>query len=392
MSGSNLIKVLSIFGTRPEGIKMAPVVKELEKRSEMVHSVVCVTAQHRLMLDQVLEIFAIRPDYDLDIMREDQTLTETTVNVLTKLGSIMEREQPDWVLVQGDTTSAMATSLAAFYRRIKVGHVESGLRTWKKFAPYPEELNRKIVDAVADLHFAPTEISRLNLLKEGIESESIIVTGNTVIDALLVTASTEFMFNDCTLANIPFDTARVILVTAHRRENFGQPLRNICKALSVIARAWGPDVHIVFPVHLNSNVRETVHSLLDGIYNISLVNPLDYLTFVHVMKQSYIILTDSGGLQEEAPSLGKPVLVLRDVTERPEALKVGAVQVIGTEQETIVNATTKLLEDDEKYAQMVRALNPYGDGQASVRIVDKLLNSSSLSGIPIARNRPTPKT
>jgi UDP-N-acetylglucosamine 2-epimerase (non-hydrolysing) len=365
------LKVLCVFGTRPEAIKMAPVVKELRRHSDRLEPMVCVTAEHRLLLDQVLQLFDIQPDYDLNIILDDQTLTDTTVSVLTKVGDVLERETPDWVLVQGDTTTAMAAALASFYRKIPVGHVEAGLRTWDKLRPYPEEVNRKTVDAVSGLLFAPTEVAKANLLREGTPESSILVTGNTVIDALLDMAAREYDFERGPLARIPFANARIILVTAHRRENFGGPLRNICLALRDIATMC-PDVHIVYPVHPHRNVWEPVHSMLSGASRVALLEPMDYLSFVHLMKHSHLILTDSGGLQEEAPSLGVPVLVLRDVTERPEAVAAGTAVVVGTQRDAIVEGARRLLEDAEEYQSMARTVNPYGDGRASRRIVRAL--------------------
>lgn len=364
------MKVLSIFGTRPEAIKMAPVVKELSKHSE-IETVVCVTAQHRQMLDQVLSLFAIEPDYDLNLMQPNQSLAKLTALALTELDAVLEQEKPDWVLTQGDTTTAMVGALAAFYRQIKVGHVEAGLRTWDKFQPFPEEINRKIADAVCDLHFAPTAQSRENLLREAVNSNSIIVTGNTVIDALLEVAAKDYDWNSGELAEVPHGK-RIILVTAHRRENFGPPLHAICRALKEVA-ARIPDVQIVYPVHLNPNVQQVVRAELGGIPNITLLPPLDYLPLVQLMKASHLVLTDSGGLQEEAPGLGKPVLVLREVTERPEGVEAGTVQLVGTNKDRIVAATMRLLEDAAEYDRMARAVNPYGDGKASQRIVESLL-------------------
>jgi UDP-N-acetylglucosamine 2-epimerase len=367
---------------------MAPVIKELRKHSDKINYRVCVTAQHRQMLDQVLDLFEIKPDYDLDIMRANQSLGYVTAIVLTRLEEIIEgTEKLDYVLVQGDTTTAMAASLAAFYQRVKVGHVEAGLRTWDKSNPYPEEVNRKITDAVSDLHFAPTEQAKRNLLREGIAEEGIVVTGNTVIDALLDVVNKKFNFAGRPLENIPFDEGqppapflkgevRIILVTAHRRENLGEPLRNICQALREIAERYD-DVHIVYPVHLNPNVQRIVYSTLDGVANVSLIEPLDYQAFVHLMNRSFLVLTDSGGLQEEAPSLGKPVLVLRETTERPEAVEAGTAQLVGTSCERIVGATVKLLEDEWEYNRMAKAVNPYGDGKASQRIVACLLEKEN---------------
>jgi UDP-N-acetylglucosamine 2-epimerase (non-hydrolysing) len=364
------MKVLSIFGTRPEAIKMAPVAKQLGRRPDQFTSVVCVTAQHRQMLDQVLTLFDIRPDYDLNIMRPDQTLAQVTAGALTELDRVLRREKPDWVLTQGDTTTAMVGALAAFYHRIRVGHVEAGLRTWDKFQPFPEEINRKIADAVCDLHFAPTETSRQNLLREGVDDTSIVVTGNTVIDALLDVAGRDYDWGEGALAAVPRDK-RLILVTAHRRENFGEPLLEICAGLREIAARYS-DVHLVYPVHLNPNVRGVVFNHLGGIRNVTLLDPLEYLPLVQLMKASHLTLTDSGGLQEEAPGLGKPVLVLRDVTERPEGVEAGTVKLVGTNRRRIVEATAALLEDQAEYERMSRAVNPYGDGRASEKIVEKL--------------------
>lgn len=365
------MKVISIFGTRPEAIKMAPVVKELGKHSE-IESVVCVTAQHRQMLDQVLSLFGIEPEYDLNLMQPNQSLAKLTALALTELDAVLEKEQPDWVLTQGDTTTAMVGALAGFYRRIKVGHVEAGLRTWDRFQPFPEEVNRKIADAVCDLHFAPTTQSRDNLLRESVNSSSIIVTGNTVIDALLEVAAKEYDWNSGELAEVPHGK-KIILVTAHRRENFGAPLFEICQALKEIAARY-PELHIVYPVHLNPNVQQVVRAELGEIPNITLLAPLDYLPLVQLMKASHLVLTDSGGLQEEAPGLGKPVLVLREVTERPEGVEAGTVQLVGTDKARIAAATMRLLDDATEYDRMARAVNPYGDGKASQRIVESLLS------------------
>lgn len=370
-----MLKALCVFGTRPEAIKMAPVIKEFRKHPE-VKCRVCVTAQHREMLDQVLNLFEIEPDYDLNIMRDDQSLSYVTAEVLTELEEVIQKEKPDWLLVQGDTTTTMAATLAAFYQRVRVGHIEAGLRTWDKFRPYPEEINRKIADAVCDLHFAPTERAKENLLREGVPDESILVTGNTVIDALLDVASREFSFAGSPLEGIPFDSRRVILVTAHRRENFGEPLGNICGALLEIAERYDGDVHIVYPVHLNPHVQGPVYSIIGGVENISLIKPLDYQPFVHLMNRCYFVLTDSGGLQEEAPSLGKPVLLLREVTERPEAVEAGTVRVVGTNRECIVAEAVRLLEAAGEHQRMARAVNPYGDGHAAERIVAALLGKT----------------
>lgn len=364
------LKVLSIFGTRPEAIKMAPVVRALQQYPDEFSSVVCVTAQHRQMLDQVLKLFALQPDYDLDLMQTEQTLAQLTANVLTQLDAVLIKEQPDWVIVQGDTTTAMAAALAAFYRRIKVAHVEAGLRTGDKSQPFPEEINRVFADALADLHFAPTEFSQAHLLREGIPATNVIVTGNTVIDALLDVAARPYDWHTGELAQVPLDK-RLILVTAHRRENFGPPLDDICTALLEIAARF-PDVQLVYPVHLNPNVQRAVNTHLRGVPNITLLPPLEYLPLVQLLKQSHLVLTDSGGLQEEAPGLGKPVLVLRDVTERPEGVTAGTVKLVGTNRERIVRETVRLLTEPAEYERMAQAVNPYGDGQASARIVESL--------------------
>jgi len=378
---SRALKVLLVFGTRPEAIKMSPVIWELRRRSVHydVQAIVCVTAQHREMLDQVLTLFDIQPDYDLDLMRDNHALSELTAKVLLGVDQILTQEQPDWVLVQGDTTTAMTAALAAFYRQIKIGHVEAGLRTWNKFHPFPEEINRKITDDLADLHFAPTETARQNLQREGIDDRIIVVTGNPVIDALHWVAAQPFDWERSNLGTAALDApdTRLILVTAHRRENFGAPLENICAALREIAVRYRREVHIVYPVHLNPNVQEPVYRLLGDVPNITLVPPLDYLPLVHLMKRAYLVLTDSGGIQEEAPGLGKPVLVLREVTERPEAVEAGTVKVVGTDRERIVEETVRLLEDSAEYSRMAHAVNPYGDGHAAERIVNSLLGQLS---------------
>lgn len=368
-------KVLSIFGTRPEAIKMAPVVNELERHPEHFASRVCITAQHREMLDQVLRLFNIVPHHDLGIMKPGQDLYDITSNVLLGLRAVLAEEKPDLVLVHGDTTTTMAATLAAYYQRIRVGHVEAGLRTHNKFSPFPEEINRRVTGAVADLHFAPTTAARENLLNEGVPADAIFVTGNTVVDALLSVASR--LDNDSALAerlaaSFPFlDPAkRLILVTGHRRENFGAGFEQICLALADIARGW-PDVQILYPVHLNPNVQEPVRRILGsgGLDNIHLVEPVDYLPFVYLMRRCHLIITDSGGMQEEAPSLGKPVLVMRETTERPEAVAAGTVRLVGTDRARIVAETGALLSDAGAYAAMSRAHNPYGDGKAAERIV-----------------------
>ena len=369
------MKILTVVGTRPEAIKMAPVVKELGKYPDELQSVVCATAQHREMLDQVLGVFDIRPDYDLNVMLPGQTLSQVTANILTRLDQVVAQERPDWVLVQGDTTTVMVASLVAYYHHVRVGHVEAGLRTNDKWQPYPEEINRRLTDVLADLYFAPTERNRQNLLREGVPPEAIVVTGNTVIDALLMTVRRLKQEKDRSPKWVRNDQ-RLILVTAHRRENFGQPLIRICRALAEIAALYPSDVQLVYPVHPNPNVLGPVHEKLGNIPNITLTEPLDYYDFVRLMSEAYLILTDSGGLQEEAPSLSVPVLVLREVTERPEGVAAGVVKLVGTDDRAIVTQVTTLLEQDQVYRQMARGANPYGDGRASQRIVDALRTMS----------------
>lgn len=374
------MKILTIFGTRPEAIKMAPVVRALDGIPS-IDSRICVTAQHRSMLDQVLNLFEITPDHDLNIMRDGQSLSDVTVAVLDRLTPLLAAERPDRVLVHGDTTTAMAATLAAFYQRIPVGHVEAGLRTGDLTRPWPEEMNRKVVDAMADLLFAPTESARANLLREGLQDRRILVTGNTVIDALLHTVgrlraepdlaarcAEQFAFLD--------PGKRLILVTGHRRESFGDGFDRICTALARLAER--ADTEVIYPVHLNPNVREPVRRILGNRPRVHLIEPLDYLPFVYLMDRSYLIVTDSGGIQEEAPSLGKPVLVMREVTERPEAVEAGTVQLVGTDVDRIVGAASELLDDPEAYQRVQRAHNPYGDGHASERIAKELLRAASL--------------
>jgi len=377
-----MLKVLLVFGTRPEAIKLAPVIRELRRRSADfgLQSVVCVTAQHRQMLDQVLQLFDIQPDYDLDIMKDNQSPPQVASVILVGLDPILQKEKPDWVLVQGDTTTVAAAALAAFYARLKVGHVEAGLRTFDKWQPYPEEINRRVASVIADLHFAPTGTARRNLLREGIADNRILVTGNTVIDAIhwvakqpLTPETHSLIERYLSSTAIEAQDRRLILMTAHRRENFGSPLENICLALRDIATLYGRRVCIVYPVHLNPNVWDPVHRMLGGIPNIILIPPLDYLPLVHLMKHSYLVLTDSGGIQEEAPGLGLPVLVLREVTERPEAVDAGTVRLIGTNRSRIVAEAVRLLDDAGEYARMARAVNPYGDGHAAERIVSALI-------------------
>ena len=364
------MKILTVFGTRPEAIKMAPVVKALAADSAF-DAKVCVTAQHRQMLDQVLDIFAIRPDFDLNLMKPGQDLSDITSNVLLGMRDVFKQWQPDIVLVHGDTTTTLAASLSAYYARIRVGHVEAGLRTGDKYAPWPEEMNRRLAASLTDIHFAPTEKARANLLREGIDPQTIHVTGNTVIDALLDVVErvrTDAALQSRLASQFHFinPAKRLILVTGHRRENFGAGFENICHALRDIA-ARG-DVQIVYPVHLNPNVQEPVRRILDGVPDIHLIAPLDYLPFIYMMDRSALLITDSCGIQEEAPSLGKPVLVMRDTTERPEAVDAGTVKLVGTDRATIVREANRLLDDATAYDLMARAHNPYGDGQAASRI------------------------
>ncbi|MBE6066350.1 MAG: UDP-N-acetylglucosamine 2-epimerase (non-hydrolyzing) [Clostridium lundense] len=365
------IKIITIFGTRPEAIKMAPLVKEL-KKYEKVESIVCVTAQHRQMLDQVLQLFDITPEYDLDIMQSKQSLTGITVKVLQGLEEVFEKEKPDLILVHGDTTTTFAGALAAFYQKIKVGHVEAGLRTHNKHFPFPEEMNRKLTGAIADLNFAPTESSKNNLLLEGVKSEDIYVTGNTVIDAMNVTVEDNYVFENNELNNIDYQNKKVIMVTAHRRENWGQGIENICKSLKVLVEKY-EDVELVYLVHLNPIVKDVVYKYLGGMDRVHLLSPLDTKETHNLMNKCYMIMTDSGGLQEEAPHLGKPVLVLRDVTERPEAVAVGTVKLVGTDIDNILENARILIEDKNCYERMSKAINPYGDGLASQRIVESIL-------------------
>lgn len=365
------LKVMTIFGTRPDAVKMAPLVKELEK-CEKIDSVVCVTAQHREMLDQVLKIFEITPQHDLNIMQSRQTLTGITTRALEGLEKVMEQEKPDIVLVHGDTTTCFAGSLAAFYKQIAVGHVEAGLRTFDKYSPYPEEMNRKLTGTMADIHLAPTETNKANLLSEGVTEDAIYVTGNTVNDALKTTIKENYTFGCEALRDIDFSNKRVIAVTAHRRENLGEPLRNICRALATIVNKY-EDVEIVYTVHLNPVVQETAREILGDRARVHLIPPLDVQDMHNLMARSYMIMTDSGGIQEEAPTLGKPVLVLRKETERPEAVKAGTVRLAGTIEQEIVEHATKLLEDKADYETMAKSVNPYGDGHASERIVQVLL-------------------
>lgn len=366
------IKVMSIFGTRPEAIKMAPLVKELEKREE-IESIVCVTAQHRQMLDQVLETFQIIPKYDLNIMKPGQTLSEITCNVLLGLEKIMQQEKPDIVLVHGDTSTTFAAGVAAYYNQIKIGHVEAGLRTWDKYSPFPEEMNRQMVDCMTDFYFAPTEMSKNNLLKEGKDADKIYVTGNTAIDAMKTTVKSDYK-------NEIFDWVgddRMILLTSHRRENLGDPMYNIFRAVKRIVDEF-EDVKVVFPIHLNPKVREIANEVLGNCERVRMIEPLEVFDFHNFQNKSYIILSDSGGIQEEAPSLGKPVLVLRDTTERPEGIAAGTLKLAGTDEETIYKLTRELLTNKVEYEKMSHASNPYGDGHASERIVDIIIKKLSI--------------
>jgi len=367
-----MLKILTVFGTRPEAIKMAPVVKELEKHPVQISCKVAVTAQHREMLDQVLSLFKIKPDYDLNIMRPEQSLFDITRRALAGLEKVLDTEKPDLVLVHGDTTTTFTAALSAFYRQIPVGHVEAGLRTHRKYSPFPEEMNRRLTGVLADIHFAPTAAARRSLLEEGISDENIFVTGNTVIDALLATVCPDYRFAHPVLSAVDFDSRRVLLVTTHRRENLGGPMRAIYRALREVVESY-PDVEIVFPVHKNPAVRGAAEEELGGVDRVHLIEPLDYEPFANLMNRCHIVLTDSGGLQEEAPSLGKPVLVLRQTTERPEALQAGTVRLVGVRREEVAAETRRLLDDEEHYRRMAAAVNPYGDGRAAERVVRAIL-------------------
>ncbi|MBI5954624.1 MAG: UDP-N-acetylglucosamine 2-epimerase (non-hydrolyzing) [Chloroflexi bacterium] len=371
------MKILSVFGTRPEAVKMAPIVRLLRK-TPGIESRVCVTAQHRQMLDQVLRLFEIVPDYDLDLMREDQTMAQISAGIFTRLDPILEDFKPDWVLAVGDTTTVVTTSLLAFYRKIKFGHIEAGLRTHNKWHPFPEEINRRLATVTADLHFAPTTWSQGNLLREGVDPEKIFVTGNPVIDALNYVVGQKEpqeitdLLDTLGIGNQP--TRRLILVTAHRRENFGAPLENICRAL--VELAGRGDVEIVYPVHLNPKVQEPANRLLQNVGHVTLLPPLDYLPLVHLMKRAALILTDSGGIQEEAPAFGVPTLVLREVTERPEGVDAGTLKLVGTDTAFIVQQAQRLLDDESAYLEMAKAVNPYGDGHAAEKILTALRSGS----------------
>ena len=369
-----MLTVLSIFGTRPEAIKMAPVIRELRVHSGQVNSVVCSVGQHRQMLDQVLNLFQIQPDYDLNLMRPNQSLSELTAALFSSLDPVIREVKPDWILAQGDTTTVFVASMAAFYHRIRFGHVEAGLRSGDRERPFPEEINRRIADLVSDLYFAPTESARQALLNEGCVPDDIFVTGNTVIDALHDVASRPFDWAASPLAELPQHN-RFVLITAHRRESFGEPFRELCLAIRDLACQF-PEVHFVYPVHLNPNVRQPVNDILVNLPNVSLIEPLDYLSLVHLMKRSVLVLTDSGGIQEEAPGLRIPVLVMRDTTERPEGVETGVVRLVGTQRSRIINETERLLCDSSAHAAMSTGVNPYGDGKAASRIVSILLKRS----------------
>jgi len=366
------IKVLTVFGTRPEAIKLAPVIKEMGNYPNRICSLTVSTGQHRQMLDQVLDFFEIEPDFDLKIMAPNQKLSQVVMRSLVKLEEIIGEVSPDLLLIQGDTTTVFAASLAAYYKKVKVGHIEAGLRSGDKYQPFPEEINRRLADVLTDFYFAPTERSRNNLIKEGVDGENIYVTGNTVIDALLKVAERDFEFEHPVLSKIDFESKKVILVTAHRRESFGESLRDICRALRELAERRR-DLEIIFPVHLNPHVQNIAKEELFGLDNLHLIKPLDYITFVNLMKRCYFILTDSGGIQEEAPSLDKPILVMRDKTERPEAVDAGAAKLVGTQREAIIREALRLLEDASGYESMARIENPFGDGMASKRIVEVIL-------------------
>lgn len=362
-----MIKVLVVFGTRPEAIKMAPLIQELQK-GEGISPILCVTAQHREMLDQVLDLFELKPDYDLNIMKPNQTIGQITSNVIMGIEEVLVREKPDIVLVHGDTTTTFAAALASFYQKIPVGHVEAGLRTYDKYSPYPEEMNRILTSRIADYHFAPTERNRQNLLKEAVKDSSIFITGNTVVDALLTVADKPYSFEDEILKEIDFDNKRVLTITCHRRENLGNNMFNIFSAIRDIALEFD-DVEIIYPVHMNPKVRKAADDILAKVPRVHLIEPLNYQPFVNLMARSYLIVTDSGGMQEEAPSLGKPVLVVRKETERPEAIEAGTVKLAGVERDSIYKMIKKLLIDKEEYDAMSYASNPYGDGKSCARIV-----------------------
>lgn len=372
------LKLMTVFGTRPEAIKMCPLVLEMRKYPEYIQPIVAVTAQHREMLDQVLDLFGIVPDYDLNIMTNGQTLYDVTTRALMGLKPVMEEAKPDMVLVHGDTTTTFAGALAAFYAQIPVGHVEAGLRTGNKYSPYPEEMNRKLTGAIADMHFAPTGTSKANLLKENVNPANILVTGNTVIDALQTTVHSDYHFADEDFNKVFATGHRLILMTTHRRENLGEPMRHVYRALKSVLETH-ENVEAIFPVHKNPKVREIVNQELGHLSRVHLIEPMDYEPFANLMAKVDIVLTDSGGIQEEAPALGKPVLVLRDTTERPEAVEAGTVKLVGTAYEDVLHETNRLLDDDEHYRSMAEAANPYGDGKACERIIRAILSKNGYS-------------
>lgn len=372
-----MIRTLSIVGTRPEAIKMAPVIQQLQRHVEHIDAQLCVTGQHRRMLDQVLALFEIKPDYDLNLMTPDQTLSALTADLFRGIDHVVRTARPNWILAQGDTTTVMAAALVAFYHGAKFGHVEAGLRTGDLRQPFPEEMNRRVADLVAYRYFAPTQRARQTLLAEGVNAGSVLVTGNTVIDALQEIAERPCDWSDGPLAKVRQDR-QIVLITAHRRESFGQPFREICAAIRRLADEFQDVAHFVYPVHLNPNVRRPVGEILNGLDNVTLMEPLDYLSLVHLMKRSTLILTDSGGIQEEAPGLKVPVLVMRETTERPEGVEAGVVRLVGTSAERIVTETRRLLRNADERAQMSRGVNPYGDGRAAGRIVAAILEDRQL--------------
>lgn len=377
------IKLMTVFGTRPEAIKMCPLVLEMRKYPEYIQPIVAVTAQHREMLDQVLDLFGIKPDYDLNIMTAGQTLYDVTTRALMGLKDVMEEAKPDMVLVHGDTTTTFAGALAAFYAQIPVGHVEAGLRTGNKYSPYPEEMNRKLTGSIADMHFSPTSTSKGNLLRENVDEKNILVTGNTVIDALQTTVREDYKFEDAELNKVFASGNRLILMTTHRRENLGEPMRHVYRALKSVLETHS-DVEAIFPVHKNPKVREIVREELGALDRVHLIEPMDYEPFANLMAKVDIVMTDSGGIQEEAPALGKPVLVLRDTTERPEAVEAGTVKLVGTAYEDVLHETNLLLDDAEHYRSMAEAANPYGDGRACERIIKAILakNGFAVENLP----------
>jgi len=382
-----LKKIAVIFGTRPDTIKMAPVIKELEKESKHFELLTVATAQHRQMLDQVLDVFNIKPDYDLNIMQPKQTLASITKNTIEELDKVFEKEKPDMVLVQGDTTTTFVGSLAAFYRQIPVGHVEAGLRTNDKANPFPEEINRRLTSAIADLHFAPTSTAKKALLKENINPASVFVTGNTVIDALKIAVNKKYKFSTVKLNELVSQKKKIVLITMHRRENWGAPMQGACNAVRKLAEIY-TDLNFIFPVHLNPLVREIVYPVLGNISNVHLIEPLDYPDFVNLLSKSYLAITDSGGVQEEAPHFGIPILVLRTVTERPEAVKYGTVKLTGLDEKKIFATAKKLIEDKEAYKKMASAVNPYGDGLSSKRTVQIIKNYFGLSKVVVKEFNP----